>query len=179
LITTVEAVSSRHCKSASNQIKKVLVLIVIAVEAILSGDCKSASTQIFLSVLSCLITTKTEPNQELISVPPLFQIPLIFFTSLNMIPENAVMLFHMNSGGSLFSDIEWLTEEDAHTKEEIDECINKAIAELDDMILTDGEKDLLMQQYFVAMGRGGYSSLPYEHAKTHLNHTHGKPSANK
>jgi hypothetical protein len=31
-----------------------------------------------------------------------------------------------------------------------------------------------MQQYFVAMGRGGYSSLPYQHAKTHLNQTHKK-----
>jgi hypothetical protein len=89
-------------------------------------------------------------------------------------PENAAMLFHMNSGGNLFSDIEWLTEEDEHTKEEIDECIYKAMAELDNMILTDEQKDMLMQQYFVAMGRGGYSSLPYEHAKTHLGHTHGK-----
>jgi hypothetical protein len=82
-------------------------------------------------------------------------------------PQTAAMLFHMNSGGNLFSDLDWLGEE-GHSDKEIDEAICRLMAEVDSMLLSDSEKDLLMQKFFIAQGRGGFFHGQFNQDKNNL-----------
>jgi hypothetical protein len=89
------------------------------------------------------------------------------FYQFEQYPQTAAMLFHMNSGGNLFSDLDWLGEE-GHSDEEVDKAIWKLMDEVDGMLLSDSEKDLLMQKFFIAQGRGGYFHGKFKQGKHSL-----------
>jgi hypothetical protein len=89
------------------------------------------------------------------------------FYRFEQYPETATMLYHFNSGSNLFPDVDWLGE-GGHSDEEIENAIIMLMAEVDDMLLSESEKDLLMQKFFIAQGRSGYFHGNFNQGKHNL-----------